>query len=122
MALSAGSFQHGIPDSLFDFPALAPRTSATTAFVAGVSGLYQLKWDTKAPAGFVNSGTFVLSSDFFDGNPVLGGNDIGPAPDLMAAYSAKVPAVPEPPVALLLSAGLVLLGAPTWRRFLHVGP
>ena len=125
MGLSADLFQNGAADTFFDFPALAPGTSATVDFVAGVSGLYQLTWDTTAPTGFVNSGTFILSSDYFDGNPMMGGTDIGPAPDLMAGYSATVtssslPA--EPPGVLLLSGGLLLLGALRWRRFLHLGP
>jgi len=106
MALSADVFQNGTPDTFFDFPVLAPGTSATVDFAADVSGLYQLTWDDTAPTGFVNSGTFVLSSDYFDGDPSMGGKDIGLAPDLTAAYSATVS--PEPPVALLFSSGLLL--------------
>lgn len=113
MSLSADVFENGTPDTFFDFPALAPDTSATVDFVPDVSGLYQLTWDTTAPAGFVNSGTFILSSDYYNGNPATGGMDIGPAPDLMAAYSATVAnsATPEPPVALLLCGGLLLFWA-----------
>jgi hypothetical protein len=111
MSLSADVFQDGMPDTFFDFPALAPDASVTVDFVAGVSGLYQLTWDTTAPVGFVNSGTFVLSSDYYNGDPTMGGMDIGPAPDLMAAYSATVSGstTPEPSAALLLSGGLLLL-------------
>jgi hypothetical protein len=110
MSLSADAFQNGTPDTFFDFPALAPDTSVTVDFVADISGLYQLTWDTTAPAGFVNSGTFILSSDYYNGNPATGGMDLGPAPDLTAAYSATVAnsAAPEPPVALLLCGGLLL--------------
>jgi hypothetical protein len=111
LSLSADVFQDGTPDSFFDFPAVAPSSSATVDFVAGVSGLFQLTWDTTAPIGFVNSGTFNLLSDYYNGNPLAGGVDIGPAPDLTVAYSASVTGslVPEPPVGLLLSSGVLLL-------------
>lgn len=112
MSLSADAFQDGTPDSFFDFPALAPDTSATVDFVAGVSGVYQLTWDTTAPFGFVDSGTFILSSDYYNGDPLAGGVYVATAPDLTAAYSASVSAssgVPEPPVALLLTSGFLLL-------------
>jgi hypothetical protein len=107
LSLSADVFQNGTPYSFFDFPVLAPDTSATVDFVAGVSGLYQLTWDTTAPSGFVNSGTFVVSSDYYNGDPTMGGTDIGPAPDLTAAYSGSGGSA-EPPAALLLCSGLVL--------------
>src|SRR3989442_10738931 len=61
--LSAGSFLNGTPDSsLFDFPILAPQTTLSVPFdpVNG-TGLFALTWDTAAPAGFVNSGNFILS-------------------------------------------------------------
>jgi len=108
MSLSPDVFQNGTPDTIFDFPALAPSSSVTANFVADVSGLYQLTWDTTAPAGFVNSGTFVLSSDYYNGDPSVGGMDIGAAPDLRAAYSATVSSLAEPPAALLLSTSILL--------------
>jgi hypothetical protein len=110
MALGANVFQNGTPDTSFDFPAVAPDTSVTVDFVANVSGLYQLTWDASAPLGFVNTGTFILSSDYFNGDPTMGGTDIGPAPDLTAAY--RVSDTPEPPGALLLSTGVLLI----WGR------
>jgi hypothetical protein len=112
MSLSADAFQDGDPDSFFDFPALAPGTSATVDFVAGVSGVYQLTWDAAAPIGFVDSGTFILSSDYYNGDPLAGGVYIATAPDLTAAYSASVSiptVVPEPSAVLLLSSGILLL-------------
>ena len=110
-SLSADTFLNGTPDTFFDFPVLAPGTSVTVDFVPGVSGLYQLTWDSTAPIGFVNSGTFVLSSDYFNGDPSMGGIEIGPAPDLSAAYRATVSSSTtlEPSVVLLLSVGLLLL-------------
>jgi hypothetical protein len=111
MSLSADAFQDGTTESFFDFPALAPDSAATVDFVAGVSGVYQVTWDTTAPIGFVNTGTFILSSDYYNGDPLAGGMYIATAPDLTAAYSATVSGslVPEPPIAVLLTSGVLLL-------------
>src|SRR5260370_41029390 len=60
--LGASLFQNGTPDaSLFDFTILAPSSSISVIFdaVSG-TGLYGLTWDSTAPTGFVNSGTFDL--------------------------------------------------------------
>src|SRR5579863_2708633 len=53
------SFLDGIPTALFDFPDLAPDTTATESFdsVSGI-GLYEFVWDPAAPAGDTNSGNF----------------------------------------------------------------
>lgn len=109
--LSADLFQNGSPMSLFDFPSLAPGASVTVPYdeVNGF-GLYQLTWDVTAPDGFVNSGTFILSADWYNGDPLLevGSWIIGDAPDQAAAYTATVTsaAVPEPSTWLLLVSGL----------------
>ena len=106
LALSADPFQHGTPETFFDFPALPPNSSVSVDFVANVAGLYQLTWDTTAPKGFVNAGTFIVSSDFYSGDPTSGGIDLGPAPDISAAYTATVSSVPEPASIGLLISGL----------------
>jgi hypothetical protein len=69
-------------------------------------------WDNSAPAGFSNSGTFTISLEFFDQNPMnSGATDLGPTPDLSASYTATVTAqtstVPEPATLWLLGAALV---------------
>jgi len=76
-------------------------------------GLFELQWDQSAPAGFVNSGNFVLSGQWWDGDPLNGGSFIAGAVDTAAAYSATVSSpttsTPEPSGALLLVSGVVLV-------------
>jgi len=105
--LNAGVFQYGTPMSLFDFPIVAPLASAT-----GV--LYQFILDSNAPVGFVNSGTFVLSADFYMGDPTHNGIYDTPAPDKTADYSVTVSdaTVPEPGTLALSVTMLPMLG---WR-------
>jgi hypothetical protein len=115
--LDSGTFEHGMPDAgLFDYPILAPHSTRFVTFNALVSGLFQLTWDIDAPTGFTNSGLFVLSANFYDGDPLIGGAFLSSANEF-AAYSASVstptPApVPEPATLLLTSTGIALL----WRR------
>jgi hypothetical protein len=120
--LSADVFQNGMPNIIFDFPDIAPMSSVTQNFSLAVTGscssppcgLFDLTWDSTAPVGFVNSGKFIVSSEFFDRNPGdLGAIDLGPAPDAVAGYSATVSApvspAPEPSMFLLLFTGLAAL-------------
>ena len=100
--LSAGVFENGTPESLFDFPAVAPGVTVTVDFdfdpVSPV-GLYELTWDATAPAGFVDSGSFDLQAEWWDNDPAANGNLLGDAPEVSAAYSATVSgslSVPEP--------------------------
>src|SRR5690349_3652445 len=49
--LNAGVFEHGITNSLFDFPIIAPLTTVSVTFDPINSiGLYELTWDANAPA------------------------------------------------------------------------
>jgi hypothetical protein len=106
--LNSDSFSNGTPTLLFDFPILAPGDTVTEAFdpVNGI-GLFELQWDASAPAGFVNSGNFTLSGEWWDGDPLNGGNFIADAPDIALPYSATVTspssAVPEPSSFVLLA-------------------
>ena len=115
-ALSAGTFALGTPDAtIFDFPILGPGDSLTVTFVAGLSGLYQFTWDLNAPAGFENIGTFLLSAEFWSGDPFGGGAFVDFATDQSASYIARVSSpstpVPEASTLLLFSlAGCLLLG------------
>jgi hypothetical protein len=113
--LNSDSFSNGTPTLLFDFPEVAPGATVTEAFdaVNGI-GLYELQWDPAAPTGFVNSGDFVLSGQWWDGDPFNGGNYIADATDTSLPYSAIVSAsttstVPEPSSFVLLMAAVSLI-------------
>lgn len=111
-ALNSDSFSHGTPTSLFDFPDLGPGQTVTEAFNAVNSvGLFQLFWDTSAPTGFVNQGDFVLSGQWWNGDPFNGGTVVADATDVALPYSAAVAGkagtvTPEPAGFLLVMGGL----------------
>jgi hypothetical protein len=103
-SLSAGSFQHGTPLSIFDFPIVAPLTLLT-------GPLYRLAFDQNAPGGVVDSGTFDFTADFFTGDPTGSGVFNTSAPDKSVLFSATVAttvATPEPGSAVLLLTALPL--------------
>ena len=120
--LNSDSFSNGTPTLLFDFPILAPGGLVSEAFDPLNSiGLFQLQWDVSAPVGFVNSGNFVLSGQWWDGDPLNGGNFIADAPDISLPYSATVTAptgtVPEPSSFFLLASALgTIIGFRTARN------
>lgn len=105
--LVADPFSNGTPDgSLFDYPIVAPNSTVTVPYNGSTgAGLYALTWDATAPAGFVNSGTFVLSADWLD----AGGNYLETATEQSATYSATVSAVPAPAAIWLFGSGLLAL-------------
>ena len=114
-ALNAGVFDQGSPESLFDFPNIAPGETVSVVFdPANFSGLYELTWDATAPIGFVNAGFFSLQGEWWDGDPLAGGNFLSVAPDESAPYSATVTgstSIPEPSAVWILSwiAALIVL-------------
>jgi len=114
--LAAGSFGNGVPAVLFDFPIVAPNSSIVQPFApASGAGLYELTWDPAAPIGFVNSGSFVLSAQWWNGDPLAGGHFLANASTVTASYSAAVSTVPEP--SLMLLAGLACCGGlAAWKR------
>lgn len=114
--LSVDSFQNGIPNSIFDFPILQPGTTLTLPFNAMQGlGLYEFTWDPTAPVGFINNGNFILSAEWWSGDPLAGGMFLAPAADANSAYTAAVAAagVAEPSVLLLMAVGLVALSLKT---------
>ena len=107
-ALNQDPFLNATPDaSLFAFPILAPLTSLTVLYNATtLEGLFQISWDPNAPVGFTNTGVFVLSAEFWDGDPLTGANFVDFGLDQSAAYSATVAPIPEPATLLLCATGL----------------
>lgn len=99
-SLGSDAWAYGNAEALLiDLPTIGPGTSAT-------GSLYSFTWDNDAPMGFVNSGVFTVTGDWYDSN-----NDVWLYDDTKtAAYSAQV--VPEPSTLLLLCTGLLgLVGA-----------
>jgi len=118
-ALDSGAFQHGLPSVLFDFPDVAPGETVTVAFDAVLSvGLQSLLWDASAPIGFINSGDFILSAEWWDGDPFDNGAFQSSAPSQSVPYTASVsaPAVPEPGTAAVAALGLAAFGMTALRR------
>jgi hypothetical protein len=112
LAVNAGIFQFATLDTgdYFDFPLVAPDTTVAVSFVAAGGtgfgdGLAALTWNANAPAGFTNSGDFDLSACFSNSL----GACLQAAPDELAAYSAKVVAVPEPSAKELLALAFFIL-------------
>jgi hypothetical protein len=108
--VSADPFLHGTPLALFDLPVLAPGLTLNQAF-DGVNGLYGISWDASAPQGFVNSGAFLLTAEWWDGDPLAGGSFVELADNLSLDYSAIVTQqgpgeLPEPALPLLMGMGL----------------
>jgi hypothetical protein len=119
-SLNADSFLNGTPTSLFDFPILGPGDTSPEPFdpVNNV-GLYELQWDASAPAKFVNSGNFVLSGEWWNGDPLNGGTFIADAPDISLPYSATVAGMritPEPSSFLVLACGMGILLVLMFKR------
>jgi hypothetical protein len=120
----ADSFQNATPQDLFDYQILAPNATRTVNFNEGAgTGLYMLTWDSTAPDGFVNSGTFTLGAQWYDGDPASGGTYVIDALDATANYSATVTpstaVVPEPSfygVLLIACGGLVYARVRSRRR------
>jgi hypothetical protein len=108
LSVNADPFVNGTPLNIFDLPILAPLATRTVPY-DGINGLYELTWDAGAPAGFVNSGVFVLTAQFWDGDPLAGGTLIGPANDQSDDYAATVTGgvAPEPATMLLVGSGLI---------------
>ena len=102
--LSPGTFQHATPNLIFDFPDLAPGATVNVSYdPITPAGLFEIRWDATVPPGFLNSGNFTLSAQWWSGDPLNGGTLVGAAPIATAPYSVGLNPVPEP-------AGVGLLG------------
>jgi hypothetical protein len=90
-AMNSDPFVNGTPNLLFDFPDIAPSTTVTLPFsqLSG-EGLFEVTWDSKAPVGSSNLGTFRLSAQWWTGDPLNGGAFFADAPDSSQTYLATV--------------------------------
>jgi hypothetical protein len=91
----------------------------TTPYVVGAPGLAEFTWDASAPAGFTNSGQFMIGAEFWDGDPFLGGSFASTLPDFTMAYSISTndaSPVPTPEPASLILVGTALAGVVAARR------
>jgi hypothetical protein len=122
-SLSPGLFEQGTYSELFDYPILAPDTTVTAPYVAGLQGLAEFTWDATAPAGFLNSGIFTIGADLWDGDPFAGGLPVSDLFTFTAPYNISTAAetqVPEPPTLALLGIGLACIAALRRRRLARV--
>ncbi len=97
VGLDAGIWEYGTPMDVFDYPTVVPGGTVT-------GNLYQFTLDNDAPAELVNSGTFTLTGDWYDSEPLIDGNYIS-TEYKTSLYSSSV--VPEPATFVLLGAGLL---------------
>lgn len=116
--LDMSLFQHGTPNFLFDFPAIAPGGSVTLPFdEAGGTGLAEITWDSSAPLGFEASGVFHVSAEWWSGDPLGSGQFQSTAPVSDQPYDAVVgTATPEPATIALVSLPLLASGLLRRRR------
>lgn len=120
---ASNAFLYGTATSNpFDYPALAPLSSVSVLY-DGTSGLADLTWDANAPVGFSNTGNFILSASYYDGDPYNGGQYVADAGTREAAYQATVTSAPVPEAstwqsmgALLLLGGLLAVRRPRVKR------
>ena len=110
--LSVGTFLYATPTLLFNFPDVAPGATVDVPYnPVTPSGLYQILWNTSVPSGFVNSGTFDLSAQWWNGNPLSGGTLVSTAPGASQPYSASLTPIPEPATVQLTGLVFLLFGA-----------
>lgn len=108
--LTAGAVFHATPQLLFDFPAVAPGATTTVLYnpLPPANGLYELVWDASAPVGFVNSGSFTLEAQWWNGDPLAGGAFLAGAPTISEPYSTAT--TPEPAATGMLALSALLFG------------
>ena len=118
-ALDADPFAFGDPEPL-SFPIVGPGATVVEAFVRNVQGLFQVTIDRDAPLGPLDSGVFQIFVQWYDGDPLGGGQLLEP---LVAKVEARAPysvtgrvAVPEPNSTALLALSFAGMVARRVRR------
>jgi len=109
----ADSWQYGKVHNLFDYPTLAPQTEAT-------GDLLSFIWNAEAPIGFINSGSFIVSGDWFDADPYdpqNPGSFLG-TEELSQDYTATC--IPEPSTIIFLGFGIITIAGLYWKRACQV--
>ena len=108
--------------------AVAPGETVSVPFDADLmSGLSGLRWNLSAPDGFVNSGTFTVSGEWYDKDPFTDDEAIptGDAGTREASYRAIVagnpPPAPEPGTLALMGVGCYLFCAKGFIRWRTLG-
>lgn len=105
--LVGGPFQDATPELLFDFPDIAPGATITVPYDPSTpAGLFEITWDANTPQGFVNSGMFNVTAQWWTGDPLNGGIFFSTAPSANQPYTAVFASAPEPST---LYFGLLLL-------------
>jgi hypothetical protein len=86
----------------------------------GTDGLYEFTWDPGVPAGSSNSGNFVLTAQWYSGDPFdefASGDPLGEVLEFSVPYSVTVPPscnctpVPETSSFQTLACGFAGIGA-----------
>jgi hypothetical protein len=114
-SVDPGAFQSGTSNLIFDFPIVAPGSSVTERFDAdALTGLMAFTWDASVPRGTVESGRFLLNAEWWNGDPLAGGQFAFAASPLSASYRATV--IPEPGTFALIGLALAAAGAISVRR------
>ena len=101
LTFSAPAFADGTPFVLFDYPAVAPLDTVTETYNPGTKGLLELAIFPGASIGAQDTGTAILSGNYYSDNPFTNPNAVivAAAPDTTASISATVTSpstVPEP--------------------------
>jgi hypothetical protein len=107
-SVASSGFQFATPSQVFDFPVLKPFSSVVSPYASN-NGLYAVSWALNAAIGSVDTGYFVLTADWWSGDPSAGGSYLAAADSILLAYSATVGSVPEAPTWVLLGLGAMLV-------------
>ncbi|MDE3197908.1 MAG: hypothetical protein KGN84_16285 [Acidobacteriota bacterium] len=109
--LNSGPIVDATSSVLFDFPIIGPGQTVTEAFdPVNFIGLFQLTWNMDAPLGALNQGLFIVSGDWYSGDPTVNGVFVATAANASASYSALLGSpAPEPAPAVSLALGLAIL-------------